>query len=305
MTALRWMAWIAVLLAGLLPATASGQTRWGRDYFPNVVLQDHNGRQVRFYDDIVRGKVVSINFIFTSCTDLCPLDTARLREVQQLLGERVGRDVHMYTISINPERDTPEALRRFMRAYDIGPGWTFLTGSRADVDLLQRRLGFRPADQRNLRDHDASVIVGNEGTGQWIRRSAYESPRLLADLLGRALQNYAPDAVGPRETYAAAGEVIDRSHGAYLFRTRCRTCHTIGEGDRLGPDLAGVATARPRDWLSRWIREPDRMIAERDPTALGLMARYRNVPMPNLGLNEAEAEQIIEYLRREDTRRAE
>ena len=73
---------------------ASAQTmRWGRDYFPNVELQDHNGRALRFYDDIIRGKVVAINFIYTTCTDVCPLDTAQLRQVQQILGDRVGRDV--------------------------------------------------------------------------------------------------------------------------------------------------------------------------------------------------------------------
>lgn len=300
----RWI--VAALLASSVFA-AQGQTadaqasRWGRDYFPNVVLQDQDGRSLRFYDDIVRGKVVSINFVYTTCVDVCPLDTAQLREVQRILGDHVGRDVHMYTISINPERDTPADLRRFMRTYDVGPGWTFLTGSREDIDLLQRRLGLRPVDERRLREHDTSVIVGNERTGQWIRRSAYESPRLLADLLARTLQNYAPAPVNPRESYAAAGEVADTSQGAYLFRTRCRSCHTLGEGDRLGPDLSGVTRRRPQQWLQRWLREPDRMIAERDPTATTMVARYRGVPMPNLGLNENEADAILEYLGRSDT----
>ncbi len=285
-------------MGALTSARAQQQNRWGRDYFPNVVLQDQDGRSLRFYDDLIQGKVVSINFVYTTCTDVCPLDTAHLRQVQEILGERVGRDVHMYTISINPDRDTPADLRRFMRAYDVGPGWTFLTGRREDIDLLQRRLGLRPVDERRLREHDTSIIVGNERSGQWIRRSAYESPRILADLLGRTLQNYAPAPVNARESYAAAGEVIDRSHGAYLFRTRCRSCHTIGEGDRLGPDLARVTQTRPRPWLERWIREPDRVLAERDPTAMGLLSRYRNVPMPNLGLNEEEASALVDYLER-------
>lgn len=294
---------LALMLAIVLAcaSSAGAQTsRWGRDYFPNVVLQDQDGRSLRFYDDLIQGKVVSINFVYTTCTDVCPLDTAQLREVQRILGDHVGRDVHMYTISINPERDTPADLRRFMRTYDVGPGWTFLTGSREDIDLLQRRLGLRPVDERRLREHDTSVIVGNERTGQWIRRSAYESPRLLADLLARTLQNYATAPVNQRQSYSAAGEVADTSQGAYLFRTRCRSCHTLGEGDRLGPDLAGVTNARPHAWLQRWIREPDRMIAERDQTAMSLMARYRNVPMPALGLNESEADAILEYLQRSD-----
>lgn len=293
------LAAVALMLA---PSTAvSQQTRWRADYFPNVELIDHNGRRVRFYDDVIRGKIVAINFIFTTCTDICPLDTAQLRRVQQILGDRVGRDVHMYSISIDPVRDTPQSLRRFMRSYDVGPGWTFLTGSREDVDLLQRRLGIRPvAPDASLREHDTSIIVGNETTGQWIRRSSFEDPHLLANLLSSRLRNHEPSNA-PRQSYSVAGRVTDTSTGAYLYRTRCRSCHTIGEGDRLGPDLAGVASSRPHDWLSRWIREPDRMIAEGDPTALAMMARYRNLPMPNLGLSQSEAAAIIEYLRAQDT----
>ncbi|GAM96623.1 cytochrome oxidase biogenesis protein Sco1/SenC/PrrC [alpha proteobacterium U9-1i] len=203
----------------------------------------------------------------------------------------------MYSISINPERDSPQALRRFMQTYDVGPGWTFLTGSQADITLLQRRLGISPADPTNLRGHNTSVIIGNEVTGQWIRRSAYENPQNLVELLTVAMRNYAPQTSRRSQSYAVAGEVIDNSRGSYLFRTRCVTCHTIGGGDRLGPDLAGVTDQRPQAWLSRWIREPDRMIAERDPTALALLARYRNLPMPNLSLGGDDAEAIIEYLR--------
>jgi len=296
------LAFLALTLAA--PQAVSQQTRWRADYFPNVVLTDHNGRQLRFYDDIIRGKIVSINFIYTSCGDLCPLDTAQLRRVQQILGDRIGRDIHMYTISVDPDRDTPATLRRFMRAYDIGPGWTFLTGSREDVDLLQRRLGVRPIDPNGrLSEHDTSIIVGNETTGQWIRRTAYENPQLLANLLGSRLQNHMPSGEA-RESYSVAGRVTDTSNGAYIYRTRCRSCHTIGQGDRLGPDLAGVASSRPHDWLERWIREPDVMIAEGDPTATAMLRRYRNLPMPNLGLSRSEAAAVITYLREQDEARA-
>lgn len=294
----------AAALAVFSTSASAQQTRWRADYFPNVVLQDQDGRRLHFYDDIIRGKVVSINFIYTTCTDICPLDTAQLRRVQQILGDRVGRDVHMYSISVDGARDTPATLRRFMRTYDVGPGWTFLTGSRADVDLLQRRLGLRPVDpDGELSEHGTSIIVGNEATGHWIRRSAFESPALLAGLLGQTLFNHMPSGAR-RASYAVAGEVTDTSRGAYLYRTRCRSCHTIGEGDRLGPDLAGVSNARAHGWLTRWIREPDLMIAERDPAALALLARYRNLPMPNLGLNAVDAEAIISYLRAQDAEAA-
>lgn len=301
---------MAALLIGLAPgassqpaaAAAQTQTRWHGDYFPNIVLQDQDGRNVRFYDDVIRNKVVAINFVYTTCTDICPLDTAQLRRVQQLLGPRLGRDVFMYSISING--DPPEALRRFMRTYDVGPGWRFLTASREDVTRLQRLLGLRVDDPTDLRGHNTSIVLGNERTAQWIRRSAYENPQNLAELLTVFLHNSSPTTSRRSQSYAAAGEVTDNTRGAYLFRTRCQSCHTMGQGDLLGPDLRGAVAARPAPWLARWIREPDRMIAERDPTVLALMARYRNLPMPNLGLGEAEVADIIEYMRLQDARRA-
>src|SRR5262245_27302386 len=79
------------------PTTTSGGARWGADYFPNVELTTHEGKSVRFFDDLIAGKVVMINFIYTSCPDACPLETARLAEVQDVLGERVGRDVFFYS----------------------------------------------------------------------------------------------------------------------------------------------------------------------------------------------------------------
>jgi protein SCO1 len=288
---------IVVGAAEAQTAQQAAQAR-NRAHFPNIAMRDHNGRPLRFYDDVLRGKVVVINFVYTTCTDICPLDTAQLRNVQQLLGARVGRDIFMYTVSVNA--DTPEDMRRFMRTYDVGPGWTFLTASRAEVADLQRRFGLRVTNPDDVTTHNTNLIVGNETTGQWIRRSAYENPRNLVELLTVAMQNHAPDRPRTSQSYAAAGEITDNSRGAYLFRTRCQSCHTIGGGDRLGPDLANVTTARPPAWLARWIREPDAMIAERDPTALALMARYRNLPMPNLSLNQAETADIIAYMARQD-----
>ncbi len=299
---------LAAFFLALGPSVQAQQTpasqsrpQYHGDYFPNIVLHDQDGRAVRFYDDVIRGKVVAINFVYTTCTTLCPLDTAQLRRLQQLLGDRLGRDIFMYSVSING--DSPEALRRYMRTYDVGPNWRFLTGSREDVTRLQRLLGLRIDDPNDLRNHNASIVLGNERTAQWIRRAAYENPQNLAELLTVFLQNSAPNTSRRSQSYAAAGEVTDNSRGAYLFRTRCQSCHTIGGGDRLGPDLAGVATARPPAWLARWIREPDIMIAERDPVATAMLPRYRNLPMPNLGLGEAEVAALIEHMRTQDQRR--
>jgi protein SCO1 len=300
---MRWRRPATGLAAGLvllcaLSAPASSQSRWRGDYFPNVTLVTDEGRSVRFYDDLLHNKVVAINFIFTSCPDVCPMDTAHLRRVQELLGARAGRDVHLYSITVDPARDTPAVLQAYKRRFDVGPGWTFLTGAPADIALIQRKLGLIVDDDNDPRDHSTSVILGNEAAGQWIKRSPYDNPQGLADLLTGSLS---PRVVGDGVSrsavpYAAAQSVSGVSRGEYLFRTRCAACHTIGGGEGLGPDVAHVSSRRTRGWLVRWIKEPDKMLRERDPTALGQLERYRGLAMPNLGLNDVDANALIAFI---------
>jgi len=285
--------------AGQAPARPAGQAaggRWHGEFFPNVTLVTQDGQRVRFYDDLIRNKTVAISFIYTNCPDVCPVDTAKLKQVQDLLGDRMGRDFHFYSISVDPERDTPAALRRFMQLYDIGPGWTFLTGRRQDIELIQRRLAF--VIGASPTDHETSILFGNERTSQWIKRTPYDNPRVLANLLCVQLSNNL--RCGQTHNYDEAPSYAQPSAGATLYQTRCASCHTIGEGDRLGPDLHGVVASRDREWLIRWIREPDKMVEERDPIALALMARYRNLPMPNLRLTRTDAQNIITYLEQRD-----
>lgn len=282
----------------------SGAQGWHGNHFPNVVLTTHEGKKVRFYDDVIKGKVVSINFVYTTCGDVCPLDTAQMRQVQAELGDRVGKDVFMYSISLDPQNDTPAALARYMRTFDVGPGWTFLTGSVDDIKLLQTKLGLRIVDPKKVKDHDTRLVMGNEKTGHWIKRTPYDDPKLLAHMLGEALHNFARGDKGSRLPYEQATKIDEQTRGANLFRTRCDSCHTIGGGDRLGPDLAGVAAARPRAWLLRWLKEPDKMLAEKDPVATAMKARYRNLAMPNLGLNDLDATALIDYMAEMDRKSA-
>ena len=149
------------------PDTAS--SRWGANYFPNVPLVTHEGKPVRFFDDLIKDKVVAINFIYTSCPDSCPLETARLKEVRSILGDRVGRDVFMYSITIDP-------------------------------------------------------------------------------------------------------------------------------------DLLGVTDRRERGWLARWLAEPEKMLAEKDPIIMPLYNKFNQVPMPNMRLNEIEVDALIDYIDIESTR---
>jgi len=292
------LAMFMAMIVTLAPARA-GQP-WHEGYFPNIELTDQDGTVHRFYDDVIKGKVVALNFIFTKCTDVCPVDTAQMRQVAELLGDRLGRDIFFYSISIDPENDRPAALKRYMHTFDIpSKGWTFLTGDKAEIDALRRKLGLLGSDPELLKQHNTSLIIGNERTAQWIKRSPYDHPKILANLLGESLSNYVTAGVG-RQSYAEAGQITGISRGQTLFRTRCQACHTIGDGDKLGPDLKGVAATRDRAWLTRWLKEPDKMIAERDPIALALMARYRNLPMPNLSLNDVDATALIEFMERQD-----
>ena len=286
---------VAVVLVAASAQAAPKGSRWRANYFPNVPLVTHEGETVRFYDDLIKDKVVVINFIFTSCTDVCPAETARLRQVQHELAGRVGRDVFMYSISIDPATDTPEVLKRYAEKFEIGPGWLFLTGQSEDVALLQKKLGLFIADLPDPEDHNINLIVGNEATGRWMKRSPYDDPRMLAEVIGSWLHNWKFSGKAERN-YKEAPAFPKLSRGEYLFRTRCRSCHEMGAEGPLGPDLLGVTERRDPQWLARWLREPDKMLAEKDPIALELFARYRELPMPNLGLNDSDAAALIEYM---------
>ena len=102
-------------------------------YFPNVVLTTHLGKEVRFYDDLIKGKIVTINFMFTTCPKVCPRITENLVKVQKLLGHRVGRDIFMYSITLDPEYDTSPVLKKYAKIHHVGAGWLFLTGKPDDI----------------------------------------------------------------------------------------------------------------------------------------------------------------------------
>jgi len=151
-------------------AAPSPRERIRRLYFPNVELRTQDDKPVRFYDDLVKDKDVTINFFFAKCEEICPLVTANLAKVQKLLGERVGRDLFMNSISLKPEEDTPAKLKAYAEMHGARPGWTFLTGAPADVELLRRSLGFtNPSAKvdKDLNQHIGNVRYGNEPLMLW------------------------------------------------------------------------------------------------------------------------------------------
>jgi protein SCO1 len=103
----------ALLVSGSAISGALDNSRWGPDYFPNVELTTQDGAKVHFYDDLLKGKMVVIELIYTHCVDACPLETARLAQVQHLLGDQVGKEIFFYSISIDPDRDTPAELKAY------------------------------------------------------------------------------------------------------------------------------------------------------------------------------------------------
>jgi copper(I)-binding protein/cytochrome oxidase Cu insertion factor (SCO1/SenC/PrrC family) len=292
----------ATLLALCVCSLSAWASPWGADYFPNSVLTTHDGKQVRFFDDVIKDKIVAINFIYTTCPDTCPLETAQLMKVQRIMGDRLGKDVFFYSITIDPEHDTPEVLAEYREMF--GAKWTFLTGDRDDIIALRRKLGLYIEEiQDGSNNHNVSMIIGNQATGRWMKRSPFENPYVLADQLGNWLTGWKAPQTGP--DYASAPKLRNVSQGEQLFRTRCATCHSIDGNEpagALGPDLLGVTDVRDRTWLLNWLRAPDQMLAEKDPIAMALYKRYGQLAMPNMRLTRRDAEDLLRYMESETRR---
>src|SRR3712207_1324682 len=171
----------AAVLAGGVTAGASGSVAASEPkdaaraqtqarYFPNVELVTHEGKKVRFYDDLMKDKIVLINMMYAECTGVCPGITANLKKVHKLLGRRMGKDVFIYSITLQPQRDTPKVLKHYATMHKTGPGWLFLTGSPADVETLRRKLGFTDPDPERDKDktnHIGNIRYGNEALTLW------------------------------------------------------------------------------------------------------------------------------------------
>ncbi|AYF87672.1 SCO family protein [Pseudomonas sp. JS3066] len=149
---------------------------------PNVLLTNQYGKSVRFYDDLIRGKVVAINMMYTSCAGICPTATANLLQVQRLLGARLGRQVHLYSITLAPELDTPQTLREYAARHGVGPGWWFLTGAPADIERVRFSLGFydpEPEVDRDKNSHSGMLRIGNDRIERWTMAPALGSPEQI------------------------------------------------------------------------------------------------------------------------------
>lgn len=144
------------------PAYASGR----KMLIPDVEVLDQDGNELHFYTDLIKNKTVAINFIFTNCTTICPPLAATFARVQKEMGDKVGKDVHFISISVDPLTDTPERLKAWGAKFKAGAGWTFVTGEKQEMDKLLNALG---AAVSKREDHTPAMIIGNDARGVWTR----------------------------------------------------------------------------------------------------------------------------------------
>ena len=133
-------------------------------YFSDVELINQDGEKLRFYSDVLKDKVVIINSFFSTCTSVCPPMNRNLEKIQDALGDRLGKDVFLVSISVDPETDTPARLKEYSQRFHARPGWSFLTGKKENVDWALYKLG-QYVETKN--DHTTIFIIGNEPKGLW------------------------------------------------------------------------------------------------------------------------------------------
>ncbi|HEU4509700.1 MAG TPA: SCO family protein [Pyrinomonadaceae bacterium] len=140
------------------------ETSPAEKYFTDVELINQDGKKVRFYSDVLKGKTVVVNAFFTSCTSVCPPMNRNMEKIQEALGERVGRDVFLVSITVDPEVDTPARMKEYAQKFHAGKGWIFLTGKKENLDWALYKLG-QYVERKD--DHKTIFIIGNEPTGLW------------------------------------------------------------------------------------------------------------------------------------------
>ena len=147
---------------------------------PDVPMVTQDGREVHFFRDLVQDKVVAMNFVFTTCTTICPPLGANFGKLQEELGDKLGRDVHLISVSVDPVTDTPERMKAWGDVFGAGPGWTLVTGEKDDVTQLLKALQVFTPD---IRDHSPVVLAGNAAKGTWTRAYGLAPPKELAGIL--------------------------------------------------------------------------------------------------------------------------
>jgi protein SCO1/2 len=192
---------------GKFAPAMSGREIMRSHYFPNVSLVTHEGKRVRFYDDLLKDKIVVFNLMYADCSGVCPTITSHLITAQKILRdrfgrERFGRDIFFYSLTVKPEEDTPRKLKEYAKMHGVvGPGWLFLTGKPDDVDLLRGKLGYADIDPKVDKDkasHSGMVRYGNEPLAQWGACQGSAKPEWIAEEISFVIPR---DSKGKKEMH--------------------------------------------------------------------------------------------------------
>jgi protein SCO1/2 len=298
----------ATLAIGSLnsPATA-GESRWGKGYLPNTAVVTQDNKSLSFYDDVLKGKIVILSFIYTTCRDICPVVTARLSQLEEKLGDVVGRDIFFVSVSIDPVNDTPEKLKEYANAFSAGPSWLFLTGKPADMEVIRYKLGER---REKISQHRNEILLYNDATGDWERASVFGDLNTLAVTVRRmdpawrgqtdSSEAAKPMVTGLGKSATAASTTAAVPSvglpGEALFIKTCGSCHSIGRGPKVGPDLVNLTSRRDRSWIASYIANPDKIRSQDTPVVRELTEKFPTVRMPNLGLADVDISDVIAYI---------
>lgn len=194
LTAALWL-WLASVASAATPqsppprANTPPAERSAKDYQPNLTLVAHDGRSVRFYDDVLKDRIVLLNTMFTSCAGICPPITTNLLAVQKALAPYLGKQVLMVSITVDPKTDTPKVLAQYVERFAVGPGWLFLTGKPAVVDAVLAKLGDADPDKNR---HSGMLLIGDEASHSWRKVPAMSPPADIAGLVEKLLTRRAP-----------------------------------------------------------------------------------------------------------------
>jgi len=286
------------------PATAGGH-RWGKSYLPNTAVVTQDNKSLSFYDDVLKGKIVVLSFIYTSCRDICPVVTARLSQLEEKLGDVAGRDIFFVSVSIDPVNDTPEKLKEYANAFSAGPSWLFLTGTPADMEVIRYKLGER---RERIEQHRNEILLYNDATGDWERASVFGDLNTLAVAVRAMDPAWRSQTAGSQ---TGGSEAVKRGAGSAkgvgtssaiglpgeaLFIKTCASCHTIGRGKKVGPDLINLTSRRDRSWVASYIANPDKVRSQDSPVVRELSEKFPTVRMPNLGLADVDISDVVAYI---------
>lgn len=175
---------LTVMSAALLPVSAAEMDpeaeAAAREYFSDTLLIDQYGEEVRFFTDVLKDQVVVINFVFTNCGGACPMITEKLKMARKTLGEEAGNSIRFVSISIDPVRDTPAAMRKFQETHNATGNWVFLTGEQENIDAVVKRLGqYSP----EVEEHSTLVLAGNVNERHWMKILPNVPPPVIAEKL--------------------------------------------------------------------------------------------------------------------------